>query len=156
VIVERLDIPEILLIKPRVFTDARGHFLETWEDGRYRELGIPPFVQDNASRSHRGVIRGLHFQHPNAQGKLITVVHGEAFDVAVDVRTGSPTFRCWVGVTLTGGTCHQLYIPPGFAHGFQALSDDVVLAYKCRTHRALGRSLDRDRMAAWRLGSQTG
>lgn len=130
-IVEPLGIPEVLLIKPRVFQDARGHFLETWHDGRYRESGIGPFVQDNASLSRLGVVRGLHFQHPNGQGKLVTVLHGEVFDVAVDVRRGSPTFGRWIAATLSAANAWQMYIPPGFAHGFQALTDGVALTYKC-------------------------
>ena len=135
-IVEQLDIPEVRLIKPRVFEDHRGHFLELWHEQRYAQAGIGPFVQDNASLSHRGVLRGLHFQHPNMQGKLISALHGEIFDVAVDVRRGSPTFGRWVSAILTQANGWQMYVPAGFAHGFQALSDDVVVAYKCTAYYA--------------------
>ena len=131
-IVELLEIPDVLLLKPRVFRDDRGRFLETWHDERYAVAGLPSrFVQDNVSVSRRGALRGLHFQHPNAQGKLVTVLAGRAFDVAVDIRRGSPTFGRWVGRELTGDSGHQLWIPAGFAHGFLAVTDDVVFAYKC-------------------------
>lgn len=128
---EPLALPDILLLKPRIFRDERGHFLETWKAQEYEKLGVGPFVQDNVSISQRGVIRGLHLQHPHGQGKLISVLHGRAFDVAVDVRHGSPTFGRWVSAELSDQNGWQLYIPPGFAHGFQALSDDVAFHYKC-------------------------
>jgi dTDP-4-dehydrorhamnose 3,5-epimerase len=125
-------IPEVLVIEPRVFRDARGTFFETWSESRYAEAGIPgPFVQDNISRSTRGVLRGLHLQHPHGQGKLVSVLDGEVFDVAVDVRPSSPTFRQWVGVTLSRDNGLQLWIPPGFAHGFCVLSDEATFHYKC-------------------------
>jgi dTDP-4-dehydrorhamnose 3,5-epimerase len=129
--VEPLAIPGLLLIKPRVLRDDRGHFLEAWRAEAYAKYGIGPFVQDNVSTSRRGVIRGLHLQHPRDQGKLISVLHGRAFDVAVDVRRGSPTRGKWVGTELSDENAWQLYIPPGFAHGFQALSETVVFTYKC-------------------------
>lgn len=130
-IVESLAIPEVLLVKPRVVADARGRFLEMWRASTYEEHGIGPFVQDNVSTSHRGVVRGLHLQHPRGQGKLVSALRGAVFDVAVDVRVGSPTFGNWVGAELTDENGWQLYIPTGFAHGFMALSDGVVFSYKC-------------------------
>lgn len=134
--IESLGLPEIRLIKPRVFRDERGAFRETWRDSDYMARGIGPFVQDNVSLSHPGVVRGLHFQEPLGQGKLVSVLHGRIFDVVVDVRVGSPTFRRWVSVELSGENCWQLYIPPGFAHGFQALTDDVIFSYKCTEYYA--------------------
>jgi dTDP-4-dehydrorhamnose 3,5-epimerase len=125
-------LPEVLVVEPRVFRDARGTFFETWSAARYAEAGISgPFVQDNLSRSTRGVLRGLHLQHPHGQGKLVSVLDGEVFDVAVDVRTSSPTFRQWVGVTLSRDNGLQLWIPAGFAHGFCVLSDEATFHYKC-------------------------
>ncbi len=121
----------VLIIEPRVFEDARGFFLETWQQARYRECGLPAhFVQDNLSSSMRGTLRGLHFQNPNAQGKLVYVLQGEVFDVAVDIRVGSPTFGRWVGVVLSENNRRQLYIPEGFAHGFCVLSETALFAYK--------------------------
>ena len=126
------DIPEVLLIEPDVFTDARGFFLETFHAARYAEHGMPgPFVQDNHSRSVRGTVRGLHLQLTRPQAKLIRVIVGEIFDVAVDVRVGSPTFGKWVGVTLSAESFRQYYIPPGFAHGFSVLSPTAEIEYKC-------------------------
>ncbi len=125
-------LPGVLLIEPDVFGDARGWFLETWRATRYAAHGIPEtFVQDNVSRSARDVLRGLHCQHPQAQGKLVTVLEGKVFDVAVDIRRGSPTFGRWVGVTLSGERKNQLYIPEGFAHGFCVTSDTALFLYKC-------------------------
>lgn len=122
----------VLLVQPDVFTDARGAFFESWSHRRYRDAGIlENFVQDNFSSSAKGVLRGLHFQHPNAQAKLVTAIRGEVYDVAVDVRAGSPTFGQWVGVTLSGLHRAQLYIPAGFAHGFQCVSEDAIVHYKC-------------------------
>src|ERR1019366_9631201 len=127
--IERLEIPDVLLLKPKVFRDARGRFLETWYDERYAAVGVPSaFVQDNVSVSRQDTLRGLHFQNPNAQGKLVTVLSGRVFDVAVDIRRGSPTFGRWVGLELTGDSGHQLWIPVGFAHGFLALSDEAVFS----------------------------
>jgi dTDP-4-dehydrorhamnose 3,5-epimerase len=130
--VEPLALPEVQLIRPRVFRDSRGHFVETFSAHRYADVGIrDPFVQDNVSVSARGVVRALHAQHPNGQGKLITVLRGRVYDVAVDVRVGSPRFGAWVGVELDDVAMHQLYIPPGFLHGFVALDDHTVFSYKC-------------------------
>lgn len=127
-----LELPEVLLLAPRRFDDDRGHFLETWSTARYADAGVGgPFVQDNVSVSQRGVLRGLHFQHPDGQGKLVSVLRGRVFDVAVDVRRGSPTFGRWVGAELSDRDNHQLWVPAGFAHGFQVLSDEAVFAYKC-------------------------
>jgi len=126
------DLEGLLLIEPRVFGDARGFFMETWNERRYREAGIPgPFVQDNLSFSRRGAVRGLHFQNPAAQGKLVYVLQGEVFDVAVDLRRSSPTFGRWYGVRLSAENKRQLYIPPGFAHGFAVVSETALFAYKC-------------------------
>ncbi len=130
--VQPTTLPEVLVIEPRVFGDARGSFFESWSASRYAEAGIAAaFVQDNISQSRRGVLRGLHLQHPRGQGKLVSVLAGEVFDVAVDVRGGSPRFGRWVGETLTGANRRQLWIPPGFAHGFCVLSDEAVFHYKC-------------------------
>lgn len=128
----RTKLQGVFVIEPDVFADARGFFLETWAHRRYSEAGLPSiFVQDNLSRSSKGILRGLHLQHPYGQGKLVHVVHGEVFDVAVDVRVGSPTFGQWVGTTLTGDNHKQVYIPPGFAHGFCVLSEHALFSYKC-------------------------
>lgn len=125
-------LPGVLLIQPRVFRDERGSFLETWRRDRYAEAGIPTeFVQDNAATSRRGVLRGLHYQWPEPQGKLVTVLHGEVYDVAVDIRRGSPARGRWVAERLSAGNGRQLWIPEGFAHGYAVLSDTAVLAYKC-------------------------
>lgn len=125
-------LPEVLLIEPKVFGDARGFFFESYSARRYAEAGIAAtFVQDNVSRSRRGVLRGLHYQHPHGQGKLVGVLDGEVFDVAVDVRRGSPTFGRWVGECLSSENKRQLYLPPGFAHGFLVTSDEALFAYKC-------------------------
>jgi dTDP-4-dehydrorhamnose 3,5-epimerase len=122
----------VVAIEPRVFGDARGYFLETWHRERYAEAGVArEFVQDNLSRSQKGILRGLHLQHPFSQGKLVQVFEGEVFDVAVDVRVGSPTFGKWVGEHLSGENKRQLWIPEGFAHGFCVLSDHALLGYKC-------------------------
>lgn len=126
------SIPDVLLIEPQVFGDHRGFFVETWSARRYAEHGLPErFVQDNLSRSGRGTLRGLHFQHPNGQGKLVSAVEGEVFDVAVDIRRGSPTFGRWVGARLSSDNKHQLWLPAGFAHGFCVLSEHATFAYKC-------------------------
>jgi dTDP-4-dehydrorhamnose 3,5-epimerase len=125
-------LPEVLLVEPTVFGDARGYFFESYSARRYAEAGITAtFVQDNVSRSRRGVLRGLHYQHPHGQGKLVGVLEGEVFDVAVDVRRGSPTFGRWVGECLSAENKRQLYLPPGFAHGFLVTSEDALFAYKC-------------------------
>ena len=125
-------LPGVLIIEPRVHGDARGFFQETYHAQRYAEAGMTlPFVQDNHSRSGKGVLRGLHLQLTRPQGKLVRITQGAAFDVAVDVRRGSPTFGHWVGVTLSDENFRQFYVPPGFAHGFLALSDCVDFLYKC-------------------------
>ena len=116
------DIAGLLILEPQVFGDARGYFLETYNERRYREAGLDAtFVQDNLSFSRRGILRGLHFQNPNPQGKLLQVLQGEVFDVAVDVRLSSPTFGKWHGLVLSAENKRQFYIPPGFAHGFVVL-----------------------------------
>ncbi|MCG6924857.1 MAG: dTDP-4-dehydrorhamnose 3,5-epimerase [Acidobacteria bacterium] len=126
------DIADVILIEPDVHRDARGFFLETWHQRKYAEGGVSgPFVQDNHSRSGRGTLRGLHAQLHRPQGKLVRAVDGEVFDVAVDIRRGSPTFGKWVGDHLSGENLRQLWIPPGFAHGFCVLSEAVHLEYKC-------------------------
>ena len=125
-------LPGVLLIEPKVFGDDRGYFLETFSVTRYAEAGIcGPFVQDNVSRSRRGVLRGLHYQNPHAQAKLVSVLEGEVFDVAADVRLGSPTFGQWCGHYLSAGNKRQLYLPAGFAHGFLVTSDAALFSYKC-------------------------
>jgi dTDP-4-dehydrorhamnose 3,5-epimerase len=132
VIVRATELPDVLEIEARAFGDERGWFLESWHEARYRECGVPDrFVQDNVSMSRRHVLRGLHLQHPNGQGKLVGVLAGEVWDVAVDVRSGSPSFGRWVARTLSEENRLQLYIPPGFAHGFVVLSDRAIFAYKC-------------------------
>ena len=126
------ELPGVLLIEPRVFGDARGFFLETYHEERYREAGVGVrFVQDNHSHSTRGVLRGLHYQQVQPQGKLVQVMRGAVYDVAVDIRRGSPTFGRWTGHVLDDQNRHQLYVPPGFAHGFVVLSDEVDFMYKC-------------------------
>ncbi len=126
------SLPGVVIVEPKVFGDARGFFKETWSAQRYAEAGVAEtFVQDNLSKSSRGVLRGLHLQHPHGQGKLVQAVLGEVYDVAVDVRRGSPTFGKWVGVTLSEDNHRQLYIPPGFAHGFCVTSETALFSYKC-------------------------
>jgi dTDP-4-dehydrorhamnose 3,5-epimerase len=126
------DIPEVLIVEPDVHVDGRGFFFETYHAERYREHGIlGPFVQDNQSRSVGGTLRGLHLQLRHPQGKLVRVIEGEVFDVAVDVRRGSPTFGRWVGVTLSAENFKQCYVPPGFAHGFYVVSAIAQVEYKC-------------------------
>jgi dTDP-4-dehydrorhamnose 3,5-epimerase len=125
-------LPEVVIIEPRVHGDSRGYFLETWAAERYELVGVPNrFVQDNISRSRKGIVRGLHLQNPHEQGKLVSTLEGEVFDVAVDVRVGSPRFGRWVGVVLSEQNHRQLWIPPGFAHGFCVLSDEAIFHYKC-------------------------
>ena len=126
------DLPGLLIIEPDVFGDNRGFFLESWSRQRYREAGLDfDFVQDNFSLSRRGTLRGLHFQNPLAQGKLVSVLQGEVFDVGVDIRRGSPTFGRWFGMTLSAENKRQFYLPPGFAHGFLVLSEMALFHYKC-------------------------
>jgi dTDP-4-dehydrorhamnose 3,5-epimerase len=126
------ELPGVLLIEPQVFGDHRGWFAETWSQWRYANAGVDkPFVQDNVSFSAKGILRGLHFQNPQAQDKLVQVLAGEVFDVAVDIRVGSPTFGRWVGQTLSADNHRQMYIPAGFAHGFCVLSPTAIFSYKC-------------------------
>ena len=126
------DLPGVLLIEPRVFRDDRGFFLETYHAERYREGGLDAvFVQDNHSESKRGTLRGLHAQLRRPQGKLVRCVEGEIFDVAVDMRRGSPTFGRWVGEVLSAENFRQLYIPPDFLHGFYVMSETAQVEYKC-------------------------
>jgi len=126
------SIPEVILVEPDRFGDQRGFFMETWNQQRYAEGGIQPqFVQSNVSRSAQGVLRGLHFQNPNPQGKLVWVLEGEVFDVAVDIRHRSPTFGQWVGVYLSAENAQQLYVPEGFAHGFCVTSKHALFCYLC-------------------------
>jgi dTDP-4-dehydrorhamnose 3,5-epimerase len=124
------SLPGVLVIEPKVFGDDRGFFMETWQAERYAEAGLPPFVQDNLSFSARGVLRGLHYQEPVPQGKLVQVLQGEVFDVAVDIRHGSPTFGQWHGVTLSAANKRQFWVPPGFAHGFVVTGETALFAYK--------------------------
>jgi dTDP-4-dehydrorhamnose 3,5-epimerase len=128
----RTEIPEILILEPKVFGDARGFFFESFNERVFEQAtGMRPhFVQDNHSRSVRGVLRGLHYQIQNPQGKLVRVVGGEVFDVAVDIRRSSPTFKKWVGARLSDENKRMLWIPPGFAHGFLVLSERVDFLYK--------------------------
>ena len=126
------DLPGVLVIEPQVFGDERGFFMETYRKPRYEEIGInEDFVQDNLSYSQKGVLRGLHLQNPKSQGKLVSVLQGEVFDVAVDVRACSPHFGRWIGVRLSSDNKRQLYVPPGFAHGFCVTSDVAMFVYKC-------------------------
>jgi len=127
-----LALPDVLRIEPKVFGDHRGFFVETWHAERYEGAGVSlPFVQDNLSKSRKGILRGLHLQHPHGQGKLVRCSLGSVFDVAVDVRVGSPTFGKWVGEVLDDESHRQLWIPPGFAHGFVVTSEVALFAYKC-------------------------
>ena len=127
-------IPGLVVVEPVVYGDSRGFFMETWNSDRYGACGLPDrFVQSNISRSAAGVIRGLHYQHPCAQGKLVSVLEGRVYDVAVDIRSDSPTFRQWAGVELSASNHRQLYLPEGFAHGFCVLGDSALLSYLCTT-----------------------
>lgn len=126
------DIADLLIIEPRVFGDERGFFMETWNDAAFRKAGLDlAFVQDNHSRSQKGVLRGLHFQNPGPQGKLVRVANGAVFDVAVDLRQGSPTFGQWAGVELSAENKRMFFVPEGFAHGFLTLEDNTDFLYKC-------------------------
>ncbi len=127
-------IPDVKIIEPQVFGDERGFFMETWNQKKFEELvtGKPTiFVQDNHSKSKKGILRGLHYQTENAQGKLVRVVSGEVFDVAVDIRKNSPTYGRWIGEYLSAENRRQLWIPKGFAHGFYVISDEAEFVYKC-------------------------
>ncbi len=130
--VTRARLPECLLIEPQVFADSRGSFFEQWNAARYREAGLDAqFVQSNVSTSTRGVLRGLHYQWPKPQGKLVSVLEGEVWDVAVDIRRGSPTFGHWASAVLSAENGRQFWVPEGFAHGFVVLSDRAVFHYLC-------------------------
>lgn len=144
--VRETALPGVLRIRPRVFGDSRGFFLEGFNEARFAAAGLPThFRQDNHSRSQRGVLRGLHYQLAHPQGKLVTCVRGRVFDVAVDIRRGSPHFGRWVGETLDGDDPSYLWIPPGFAHGFCVLSDVADFVYKCTELYAA----DDDRGVLW-------
>ncbi len=130
--VERTKLPGVVVISPTVHGDDRGFFMETFHQADFANAGLPDnFVQDNHSRSARGVLRGLHFQYPQWQGKLVRVISGEIFDVAVDVRMESPTYGQWVGVAISAENKQQVYVPPGFAHGFCVVSEMADVVYKC-------------------------
>jgi dTDP-4-dehydrorhamnose 3,5-epimerase len=129
------SLPEVLLIEPRVFGDERGFFYESWNRRAFAAAGIAAeFVQDNHSRSRRGVLRGLHYQVEHAQGKLVRAVAGEVFDVAVDLRRGSPTYGRWAGFTLDDASMREVFVPAGFAHGFCVLSEVADVVYKCSSY----------------------
>lgn len=130
--VTKTDIDGVLVIEPKVYGDARGFFMETWNRRQYERAGLNvTFVQDNLSFSSRDVLRGLHYQHPQGQGKLVQVLSGEVLDVAVDIRRGSPTFGQWTGCLLSGDNHKQFYVPFGIAHGFCVLSETALFSYKC-------------------------
>lgn len=133
--VSTTDIPGVLIVQFSPFHDERGFFVETFNSRTFADAGLPDnFVQDNHSYSRKGVLRGLHFQRRKPQGKLVMAVRGAIFDVALDVRKGSPTFGRWVGATLTADAMNALWIPPGFAHGFCTLTDEADVIYKCTAH----------------------
>jgi len=130
--VKETKLAGVLVLEPDVFSDERGFFLETWKSTRYENAGIRgPFVQDNVSFSKKGVLRGLHFQYPQSQGKLVQVLSGQVVDVAVDIRVGSPTFGHWVSELISDVNRRQIYIPPGFAHGYCVISQTAIFSYKC-------------------------
>lgn len=134
---EPLTVADALLITPNLHGDQRGFFFESWRQDQYAPLGVgPEFVQDNHSRSSRGVLRGLHYQLNAPQGKLVRALVGEIYDVIVDLRRSSPTFKQWAGVTLSSDNRDQLWVPPGFAHGFQVISEVAEIAYKCTEYYA--------------------
>ena len=155
--VETTALPGVLVIEPVVHRDARGFFLETWRSERYADAGLPPsFVQDNHSRSARGTLRGLHYQVEVVQGKLVRCSMGEVYDVAVDLRRGSPAYGRWVGVSLSDRDHRQLWIPPGCAHGFYVTSESADVVYKCTApyapaHERVIRWDDPDLAIAWPL-----
>ncbi|MBW1994762.1 MAG: dTDP-4-dehydrorhamnose 3,5-epimerase [Deltaproteobacteria bacterium] len=131
------NLPEVIIIEPDVFEDGRGYFLETYRANRYGDYGINvKFVQDNLSFSQKGVLRGLHYQLPNEQAKLVQVIQGEIFDVVVDIRKGSPSFGRWSSVVLSGENRRQVFVPAGFAHGFCVLSEIAYVMYKCSDYYA--------------------
>ena len=131
------DLPDVIRIEPTVHGDERGFFMETWQARRFHEAGIDgEFVQDNVSHSSKGSLRGLHYQIEHSQGKLVRVVQGEVFDVAVDLRKSSPHYGQWVGEVLSAENKHQLWVPPGYGHGFLVLSDTAEFEYKCTEYYA--------------------
>lgn len=131
------EIPELIIIEPKVFADGRGFFMETWQARTFADHGINvDFVQDNHSKSSQGILRGLHYQVEHTQGKLVRVISGEVFDVAVDLRKSSPTFGKWVGVLLSAENKKMFWVPPGFAHGFYVTSDTAEFVYKCTDYYA--------------------
>ena len=155
------DIADVIRIEPTVHADSRGFFMEVWQAQRFADAGIDAqFVQENVSQSSRGTLRGLHYQLDKPQGKLVRVVLGEVFDVAVDLRRGSPSYGRWVSAVLSDENKHQLWVPPGFAHGFLVLSDTAIFEYKCTEYYApeFERSIrwdDPDIQIDWPLDSQT-
>jgi dTDP-4-dehydrorhamnose 3,5-epimerase len=156
--IEETELPGVLVLEPRRFADDRGFFMETYNQSALAAAIPHAFVQDNLSRSRKGVLRGLHYQEPQPQGKLVRCARGALFDVAVDIRVGSPHFGRWVGRELTESNGLQLWIPPGFAHGFCALTDDAELAYKCTAlyDSSADRSIlwnDPDIAIAWPISS---
>ncbi len=133
--VSSTKLPGVLIIEPQVFGDERGYFMESWSQQRYKDAGIEhDFVQSNVSKSAQGVLRGLHFQNPNPQGKLVSVLAGEVYDVAVDIRKGSPTFGQYEAVVLNAENHLQFYVPEGFAHGFCVLSESATFCYMCTNY----------------------
>ncbi|MCG6873264.1 MAG: dTDP-4-dehydrorhamnose 3,5-epimerase [Gammaproteobacteria bacterium] len=144
--IEQTGLDGVVILKPRVFSDDRGFFLESFNQGTFTELGLPgEWVQDNHSFSSRGVLRGLHYQYPQWQGKLVRAIFGEIFDVAVDIRRNSPSFGKWYGAVLSRENQQMLYVPAGFAHGFCVLSDTADVLYKCTTPYAP----EQDRCILW-------
>ncbi|AZM96635.1 dTDP-4-dehydrorhamnose 3,5-epimerase [Vreelandella venusta] len=136
---EKLAIPDVVLITPQVFGDERGFFMETFRQNEFEDhCGHYTFVQDNHSKSTHGILRGLHYQHQQPQGKLVRVTQGEVFDVAVDMRQSSPTYGQWVGATLSEQNKQMLWVPPGFAHGFYVTSETAEFQYKCTDYYAPG------------------
>lgn len=159
--VEKTSLPGVLSITPTIHADDRGFFMETWHESVYESLGVEGhFCQDNYSRSCKGTLRGIHYQIENAQGKLVRVVAGEVFDVAVDLRRSSESFGQWVGVHLSAANRQQLWIPPGFGHAFYVVSESAEFEYKCTDYYApeFGRSIrwdDPDIGIQWPLESET-
>lgn len=157
-----LDIPEVLVIEPDVLSDERGFFLESWQRKKFADIGIDyDFVQDNHSRSLKGTLRGLHYQLCHPQGKLVRVTAGQVFDVAVDLRRGSPTFGQWVGEYLTAENFRMMWVPPGFAHGFYVVSETAEFQYKCTDYYApeCERSIhwnDPDLAIEWPVSDESG
>ncbi len=158
--ISETSLPGVLLIEPKVFGDGRGFFYESWNLERFGALGLGvSFVQDNVSFSKKGVLRGLHFQNPNPQAKLVSVCQGEVFDVAVDLRTGSPSFGKWFGALLSAENHRQLFVPAGFAHGFMVTSETALFSYKCGDYYAPASDLslrwdDRDIGIEWPSGEK--